>query len=384
MSCQFKNLLVVTRDTKHTAAVSLVRDRYKIWFDEQPFQYKSADDKIVVFFKPSQSSTKPHQPIENTVYYPEPPQGYLKLLCDGLSIKVTECIFNDTQDTKHYMSTFRSYLIATIKDTKPTDFVANKFTIYWSDNLLNPQFKQIIMDYGLLTNNTTNSHTFTQSEVQDISNFKPQNSAACFNNQQSTPSFGLSQTNQLSNTFNTQQGGSSLAANSIPSFGQGSSNFVPPAPSFGSQGSSFGQTAPSFGTQGSSNFGTQGSSNNFGTQGSSNFGTQGSSNNFGTQGSSNNFGTQGSSNFGTQGSSNFGTQGSSNFGTQGSSNLSSNFGTQGSSNSNFGAQQPTTFGSQQPSNIGNVFGQPKQQIKTPFNQHQSQNNSLYTKPFKWS
>jgi hypothetical protein len=168
MSFTYKNLLIVTRGSNNIDTVNLTKDQYHIWFNQHPLKYQSNQDKIVIFYELPQPNGSDGlvELGETTRFTPTgTPQGIIKLLCDGLSIKITECIFNSADDFEKYLLTFRDYLIATIKAAGITDLVTNKVTLFWKKKTLNSVVRSISKECGLLTNESNKSHTFVATEI---------------------------------------------------------------------------------------------------------------------------------------------------------------------------------------------------------------------------
>jgi hypothetical protein len=272
MSFTYKNLLIVTRGSNNIDTVNLTKDQYHIWFNQHPLKYQSNQDKIVIFYELPQPNGSDGlvELGETTRFTPTgTPQGIIKLLCDGLSIKITECIFNSADDFEKYLLTFRDYLIATIKAAGITDLVTNKVTLFWKKKTLNSVVRSISKECGLLTNESNKSHTFVATEINcskdskqilqttrlNTSSYQQQQPGSTFGSQQEQPgsTFG-SQQQQPGSTFGSQQQQPGTTFGSQHPGSTFGSRQQQPGSAFGSQqqpGTTFGSQQPgsAFGSQ---------------------------------------------------------------------------------------------------------------------------------------
>ena len=122
----FKNLMIVERGETREDVVSVLRNKYKMWFDEiTPFQYKSKEDKVVLFYE--EDFGPKLQP--RLLLPPRLPIGYALLLCEDFSVKVETV---ETYNLEQNLITLREFLVATIhlhnisRFYGTTEYYANK------------------------------------------------------------------------------------------------------------------------------------------------------------------------------------------------------------------------------------------------------------------
>ena len=104
----FKNLMIVERGETREDVVSVLKNKYKMWFDEITlFQYKSKEDKVVLFYEENFGPNL--QP--RLLLPPGLPIGYALLLCESINVKVETV---ETYNLEQNLITLREFLVATI------------------------------------------------------------------------------------------------------------------------------------------------------------------------------------------------------------------------------------------------------------------------------
>ena len=113
---RFKNILGVERDSKDTCCVNTLKESYNYWFSQRSaFEFESPKDQILIFFPPSEQDydetlyelKDSYQPIKDINCI----QGIIKILCDGLNVKVVDCkLFKTEKEFRKNIITFREYI----------------------------------------------------------------------------------------------------------------------------------------------------------------------------------------------------------------------------------------------------------------------------------
>ena len=101
----FKNLMIVERGETHEDVVSVLKNKYKMWFDEiTPFQYKSKEDKVVLFYEENFGPNL----LPRLLLPPGLSIGYALLPCEDFNVKV------ETYNLEQNLITLREFSVATI------------------------------------------------------------------------------------------------------------------------------------------------------------------------------------------------------------------------------------------------------------------------------
>jgi hypothetical protein len=165
----YKNLLIVGRNVVNKSIEMLVKQRYKIWFEEgegvNAFKHENSSDKLIIFYDSIQESDSKIIEINaNITWIPKGnPLGYIIVFSRGTKILVSDIKFTG-HGMKECFDSFRKYLIECIRMINLPKINDIKFTIYWRKKVIEHGI-QFIHDSGLISNYNTLSHTFQSTEI---------------------------------------------------------------------------------------------------------------------------------------------------------------------------------------------------------------------------